>query len=486
LAAAAYPRRVGDGREGARGPRRWLIGLARILTGIFFRRIEVVGAERVPASGALLVVANHHNSLVDPALVLARFPRAPRFLAKSTLWRMPGLRLLLDAAASIPVYRRQDEGEDTSRNLETFARCHEALAQGGAVALFPEGVSHDAPRLASLKTGAARIALEALARFPALELRILPVGLAFDQKGKFRSHALLRIGEPFEPRSERALYDADARAAVRALTERVRRSLEAVTLNYPEAEDPSLLDRASDVWGAREKALPARAALAEALALRQGVIAAYERLRERHPEQVARAREIAARYHAGLARLGLRDDHVAARYPLARVFAFAAGTLSLLLFWLPFAAVGTALSALPYQAVRLLAERTGSRDLPATYKLLGGFVLYPLAWVLEAAAAFWLSGPLAAALVLLLAPATGYVAMRFHERYEHLLDEAAAYLTRAVRRRRLRALRAERDALREQLDALAALDRAAREAGRAEPSREETERSVPRDSSELG
>jgi 1-acyl-sn-glycerol-3-phosphate acyltransferase len=439
------------------------VRLARTLVRVFFQRIEIVGADRVPRSGPLLVVANHHNSLVDPALVLAELPRAPSFLAKSTLWQSPpGLRVLLDAAASIPVYRKQDEGEDTSRNQQTFARCHEVLAAGGAVALFPEGISHDAPRLASLKTGAARIALEAGERFAPLGLRILPVGLVFDAKGKFRSRALLRVGVPFEPRAEQARYAADPVAAVRALTARIRSALEEVTLNYPEQEEPSLFDRASEVWGAGEKPLPARAALAEAFRLRQNLIASYARLRERHPEQVARARELAARYEAGLRRLGLRDDHVAARYPAASVGAFLAGTLSLLLFWLPFAALGILLNGIPYQVVRLLSLRTASADLPATYKLLGGFVFYPLAWAGEAALAALALGPGAGVGVLLLGPLTGYAAMLFHERYEHLIEESAAYLLRLVRRRRVRELRAERSALRGELDRLAALDRADR------------------------
>jgi 1-acyl-sn-glycerol-3-phosphate acyltransferase len=426
---------------------------------VFFRDIEQVGAERVPSSGALLVVANHHNSLVDPALVLAELPRAPSFLAKSTLWKLPGLRVLLDAAGSIPVYRRQDAGEDTSRNEESFARCHEMLAAGAAVALFPEGISHDAPRLASLKTGAARIALEAGARFAPLGLRILPVGLVFDAKGKFRSRALLRVGTPFEPRAEQRLYAQDPVGAVRALTERIRRELEAVTLNYPEQEEPSLVDRVSEVWSAGEKPLPARLALAEAFRLRQNLIASYARLRERHPEQVARARELAARYEAGLRRLGLRDDHVAARYPLRSVARFLAGTLSLLLFWLPFAAIGIALNWIPYQVVRLVALQSSSQDLPATYKLLGGFVFYPAAWALEALLAGWLLGPAAGLAVFALGPLTGYAAMLFHERYEHLIEESAAYLLRLVRRRSVRALRAERSALRGELDRLAALDR---------------------------
>ena len=55
--------------------------LARLLVGVFYRRIEVVGAERVPAAGPLLLVANHGNSLIDPLLLLACLPRPARFLA---------------------------------------------------------------------------------------------------------------------------------------------------------------------------------------------------------------------------------------------------------------------------------------------------------------------------------------------------------------------------------------------------------------------
>jgi glycerol-3-phosphate O-acyltransferase/dihydroxyacetone phosphate acyltransferase len=445
-------------------PKPWLVGVARTLVRTFFRSIEIVGAERVPPRGPLLIVANHHNSLVDPALVVAQMPRAPRFLAKSTLWQMPGLPVLLDAAAAIPVYRRQDEGVDPAKNTETFDACYEALAVGGVVALFPEGISHDAPRLAGLKTGAARIALEAGARYAPLGLHVLPVGLVFDDKGKFRSRALVRVGHAFEPRAEQARYAGDPQGAVRALTERIKAALEGVTLNYPEAAEPSLVDRASEVWAVGEKPLPARMAMAEAFQLRQNLIATYERLRARHPEQVKQAQDLAARYEEGLRRMGWRDDHVAARYRPASVGLFLGATLALLLFWLPFAALGVLFNWIPYQAVRLVASRSDSPDLPATFKLLGGFVFYPVAWAIEALLVGLALGPLAGLATLVLAPATGHIAMRFHERYEHLIDESAAYVLRVVRRRRLRELRADRAAFRSELDRLAALDREARAA----------------------
>ena len=52
--------------------------LARLLAHVFFREIEVEGRERVPAHAPLVIVANHHNSLVDPLLLFAVLPALPR------------------------------------------------------------------------------------------------------------------------------------------------------------------------------------------------------------------------------------------------------------------------------------------------------------------------------------------------------------------------------------------------------------------------
>ena len=88
-------------------------------------------------------------------------PRRVSFLAKSPLFRMPVIGSLVRALDSIPVYRRQDEGADTSRNRETFGRSAALLRRGGTLAICPEGASHSEPYLLPLKTGAARIALGA-------------------------------------------------------------------------------------------------------------------------------------------------------------------------------------------------------------------------------------------------------------------------------------------------------------------------------------
>jgi 1-acyl-sn-glycerol-3-phosphate acyltransferase len=132
----------------------------RLVLRIFFRGVEIVGRERLPLGRPMVLVANHVNGLIDPLLLLGALPAHPRLLAKSTLWKNPVVRPWVELAGAIPVYRHQDR-VDTAHNAETFARCHDLLARGGAIALFPEGKSHSEPALQPLKTGLARIVLGA-------------------------------------------------------------------------------------------------------------------------------------------------------------------------------------------------------------------------------------------------------------------------------------------------------------------------------------
>jgi len=122
---------------------------------------------------------------------------------------------------------------------------------------------------------------------------------------------------------------------------------------------------------------------------------------------------------------------------------------------LPFWVLGYALNALPYHAVGRIAKLVEHEgDQPATFKLLGGFFLFPLTWAIEAAAvgaAWGLPGALAIAVI---APTTGWIALRFYERNESFWSEARAYLTLRAVPHRAAELRVLRRMMREELSAL--------------------------------
>lgn len=471
---------------------RWLAALARRVLAVFFRRIEIEGLERVPRHGPLLVVANHVNGLLDPMLVLAALPRVPRFLGKSGLWEIAALRPFLAWARVIPVHRPGDPGADPARNAAAFAAAAEALAGGGAVAIFPEGRSHDEPGLAPLKTGAARIALAAEAARPGLGLEVLPVGLVFDAKERFRSRALVEIGEPFraaaaiegggaaggEAGRGAAAADPGDPHAVRALTARIDAALDRVTVSYGTWEEARLIGRAAEIWARPTLDVPRRQRLAALADAQRAFASGYRLLAARHPERLAAVADAVRRYDRLLHAAGLRDEQVASEYPLPPVARFLRRTLGTLVVRLPLAALGTALNAPPFLAVRLLVLRVRGADQKATWKVFVSLLLYPLAWIAEAGAAGWLAGRAAGAAagaasalaVLVAAPASGLVALRFHDRRSRLAAEARAYLLLRTRRRFAAELRAERGDLRRRVGELVDLhqsETAAAPAGRA-------------------
>ena len=197
------------------------MALARALVRLFYHRVEIVGAERVPRSGPLVVVANHRNALVDPMILSRRIPRVLRPVAKATLFRHPLLAPFLRLAGALPVHRRQDPGSDPTQNAAMFRAVAAALRRGETILIFPEGVSQPEPLLMPLRTGVARIVLGTEGDPDPPRTTLLPVGLTFHEPETFRTGwALVLVGAPVPVEDCRAMAAREPERAVRELTAR--------------------------------------------------------------------------------------------------------------------------------------------------------------------------------------------------------------------------------------------------------------------------
>jgi len=229
--------------------RPWLLPivgpLGRLVTKAYYR-VTIAGPEP-PRRHPLLLVANHPNMVFDPLLVAAAVPRPVRFLAKAPLFRIPLVGTVLRWGGCLPVYRPKDDPALTGRNEATFAAVSDALTAGAAIAIFPEGTSHDAPALAPLKTGAARLALGAAVE--GVPLAIVPVGLVMADRDRARSEALIVLGPALDWDDLRGT-PAESTDAVRILTHRITSALANVTVNLDEWADEPLVTTAEAIYAA--------------------------------------------------------------------------------------------------------------------------------------------------------------------------------------------------------------------------------------------
>jgi 1-acyl-sn-glycerol-3-phosphate acyltransferase len=211
---------------------RWFTGIALHW---FYSSIEVAGSERVPAEAPVLLAASHHNALVDCLIAGWIIPRRLTITAKATLMDNAFLAWLLPAVGVVPLRRASDEKNekqatklDAGRNVGAFKALLDTLQQRRIVLIFPEGKSHSEPALAPLKTGIARIALEARDERHITGLVILPLGLSFEDKANPGTAVLAEFGEPI-------YMDKVGAIGVDALTQMIEARLSAVSLKSPGA-----------------------------------------------------------------------------------------------------------------------------------------------------------------------------------------------------------------------------------------------------------
>lgn len=405
---------------------------------LFYPRVEVQCRELLPRSGPILFVLNHPNGLLDPLLLMATLDRRVAFLAKSTFFRNPLGRLCMDAFGALPVYRQQDQASDQlaglrERNEPTFARCRALLREHLALALFPEGTTHSGTELLPLKTGAARIALSAEAEADwQLGLQIVPVGLWYQNKTLFRSAALLVVGQPFTIEEYAALYAADSRAAVQALTDAIGRALAGVVL---QAENAEIL-RGMPVIAAWTAPSGPPATLPQQHARTAALLHAYERLAQRDPALALDLAQQARRYARTLRTLGIGDPWA---LELASVRGWWLAALGLrLVLTLPLAVAGFALSYGPYRLAGLIAPPVVGRHdtLLGTGKLITGSALVLIGWLVAALVTGWLFGALWGVALLAVAPPLAYSALRWGESWR-AFREALGYSWFRVRHQTL-------------------------------------------------
>lgn len=408
---------------------------------VYFYNIQSTGQERIP-DGPLILAANHPNSLMDTVVLATQTPRQISYMARSGLFKKGFIvRAIFKRIGVIPIYRTEDLQGRSDLNDNAFARAFEVLEEGGCIGIFPEGHNSPAHHVQELKTGTARIALSTEAQNDfQLGVKIMPVGLNFDEPERFLSGVLIRYAEPIDVREFKDIYLEDQREAVRLLTERLQQDLRRATTHIKDIRNTELVGDVYKIYGnelAKEfigefqedfrplthkifdgaRPIPGpKPDLNDRFTIEQHIARAIDYYQQHDPGTVARVRMDIRRYRDHLRQVRLRHDLVEKRETFTgrrrwealkmTVYALALG---------PVAIFGFINNAIPYALVRLVTSKQPDRTRIAFSGFATGLMLFPLFYFLQSYALWRLTDHTVWSVIvyLFLVPVTGLFFLRW-------------------------------------------------------------------------
>jgi 1-acyl-sn-glycerol-3-phosphate acyltransferase len=174
---------------------------------------QVVGKERVPATGPVVLAANH-VTLIDGPLLIGIAPRPLHIITKQELFRGP-VGTVLTWGGQIPV--------DRSHGRAALQSALGVLRKGRAVGIFPEG-NRGRGAVDDVRAGAAWLAVHGSA--PLVPVAILGTRLTGESLGHIpglRRRLYVEFGDPV-----RASDEGPTRERIGATSERLREAMVAL------------------------------------------------------------------------------------------------------------------------------------------------------------------------------------------------------------------------------------------------------------------
>ena len=447
---------------------------------LYFVEIGSTGLEYVPEEGPVIFCANHPNSIMDSLILASETHRPVSFLARSGLFENPAFGRLLYWTGMIPIYRPQDEGSDAEKNEQTFSRAFEHLEDGNVLGIFPEGRNSLERRVRQIKTGAARIALGCEARNDFdVGVRIVPVGLNFEDRDQFLSSVLVRFGEPILATNFADQYEEDSRETVRALTERIEEGLRGVIVNIEDERHDRLVKSLYQIYGHERLEQLAddfdielrglwdrlldtfrstgyeRKYIEDKFDVEQEVADLVSWMEDERPIELNNLRRQVIQFEDHLGQVRLKHDFLerppdtlSSRKEAAKLTVFA------ILFG-PIAAWGFANNFVPYQLSKQLAVRAPEEAIRAFTAFCVGLVAFPLFYALQTYLVFRLTGSwLDSAGYLLTVPLAGFFFLRYRRQIAKYRDRILARTFFRSQKQLVRSLERERQRLIGRVDEL--------------------------------
>lgn len=350
---------------------------------IFYRKIVIINKQNIPSGGNVIFTPNHQNALMDALALIFNIRRQLIFVARADIFAKKSIAAILYYIKILPIYRIRDGFDSLKKNEETFVKVVDVLNAGNGLVILPEGNHGGRRKLRPLKKGFARIAFQAEeANDFNLDIKIVPVGIDYDNYESIRSTLMLNFGEPISVADYYNIYKENVPLALTKIKEKLAESISKVMIDIKSNTYYELFDNLRNIYSDR---------YCQKLGLPNGdhpnkfkadklLIEKLERFEEDKPQEIKALQRLVSKYVRGIKNANISSSCFEnGSKPIITLLLKS----MVLIILLPLYLYGLILNVLPYQISLKSTKIFKDRQFFSSAKLVGSLFMFPILYAIE-------------------------------------------------------------------------------------------------------
>jgi len=380
---------------------------------IFYRKVYISNADRIPKNSHLIFTPNHQNALMDALAPLCNIDQQLVFLARSDIFQKKAIASILYFLKILPVFRIRDGYSSVKKNKDTFQKTIDVIKAQNGLVILPEGYHEGVHRLRTLKKGFARIAFqtEEASNF-LLDIKIVPMGLHYSDYIKSRSDLYINFGEPIPVSNYYELYKEAPAKAINKITSDLAEKIKPLMVHIESIDHYDVYDSLRVMYwenvclnDENENCSKSNRINAE-----QKVIKSIEQLEENEPDQFTSLCELNGSFRDQISKTGIKAEVF--KNPV-KLFSLIINSMCSVIGF-PIALYGLIINILPIAIVKYSENKIKDLQFKSSFKFVLSLVVFPLFYIILSILFFVFSASFWYGLILTLSlPITGAFALYY-------------------------------------------------------------------------
>jgi len=357
-----------------------LYAYVSVLHRLFYRRLTVIGYEKIPPNTPVIFAPNHQNALMDALAVLFASRNPVVFMARADIFKKPFVAKILNFLKILPIYRIRDGYGELGRNQEVFDDTVDVLKSGTPICILPEGNHEGLKRLRPLKKGIFRIAFqsEENSQFN-LNLHIVPIGIDYSDYYNAGADLMVVFGTPIKVADYAEQYRENEQKTINTMVGVLSEGMRSVMVHIPE-ENYQLIGQISEMYEPNVwDTCNTNRHPYNKLTIRQYIIHKVTEAFTRFPEKVIEIETVMNSYNAKLNKLGMADCILVQKSP-GFLPLFLESIISIL--FLPLHVYGAILNYIPYKIPIWQASKIKDPNFRTSIQFGISAVLFPVYYLI--------------------------------------------------------------------------------------------------------